>query len=257
MNEFLFIDIFTGTPDVGDHTYLVPLTIGTDTNGQINLKDFNLTYNPNPIVLNTTTIQTYLETYGTDNTDFSIPVYSLSNNITFDDLQYDYAGGNQTFSIAAHFPEFIGNVTRSIISYYSRWDYSFVPLYIDYLEFIPSTPTSSNVTPFGQVPYPTSKPILNITNYGYGDKAINLSVYLDSLSDCVNLTISTTENKTDGTLLTSSWNQLSSGTNYLEGTNISMWADYNCAYNNWTLFQPNLYFRQCPFDADFCSEDLS
>ena len=32
---------------------------------------------------------------------------------------------------------------------------------------------------------------------------------------------------------------------YLENATIFMWADFNCSFNTWNLFEPQYYFRQC------------
>ena len=85
----------------------------------------------------------------------------------------------------------IQNSTLNITLFYSDWDYAF-PNNINWLEFIPRTPTSKNVTPFGQT---ASRPILNITNYGYGGKNSTFSMNLNESYSCVNLSINTTSNK--------------------------------------------------------------
>ena len=245
---------FTGTADVGDHTYLVPLVIGTATNGQINLEKMNLTYNPNPISLDTSSIQDYLSTYGANETNFSIPIYSSGGNITFEDLRYDYAGGNKTYEITAHNNDSSVSITRNITFYYSLWDYEFIPVNINWIEFIPSSPTAKNVQPYGQN-NATGVAMLNITNYGYGGKNTNLSVYLNDTESCVNLTMSISANKSAGSIINNSWYNLT-GLSYLGSTDIYMWADYSCSYSTWRLFKPYLFFRQCCEDCS-CSEDLT
>ncbi len=244
-------------PSVGNHTYLIPLEIHSDTAGLIELSGINLTYDPNPVWLNSSLIQTFLDTYGSGSTNFSISLVadnSTANSaITIDDIIFNYAGGNKTYEVKAHNEDYTINVSRNLTYYYSRWDYNFVPSYVDYLEFIPSSPIAKNITPFGQS---FSRPILNLTNYGYGGKNINLSIYLSDTLSCVNLTMSLTQNKTDGYWINESWVELNSNISYLTTTNISMWADYDCSYTTWRLFNPSLYFRQCCDDC-FCSEDLS
>lgn len=244
------------------HTYIIPLVISSDSIGYLQVNGINLTYSPNPVVLNTSHNLTNVLGNSTNFTIFRIPMsgdnssIGLNGTVLVNDLRYDYAGGNETISITAHFGDLTGNITRKILYHYSRWDYWFVPLFVNYLEFIPITPTSTNVSPFGQSPWPSSVPILNITNLGYSANS-NLSVYLNDTSTCVNLTMSITENKTDGANISvSSWISLANNTKYLQTTNISMWADYSCTGNDWSLFQPYLYFRQCQIDVDTCSEEL-
>ena len=170
------------------------------------------------------------------------------------DVRYDYAGGNDTILVTAHNADYSISVIREIIYYFSRWGYGFTPQYISYLEFIPRSPTSKNVTPYGQS---GSTSILNITNYGYGGKVANLSIYLNDTetNQCVNLTMSLDNNKSNGYQIREYWTDLNKSLDYLESVNIWMWADYNCDYSTWRLFDPYLYFRQCANNT-ICSEDL-
>ncbi|KKM65932.1 hypothetical protein LCGC14_1486340, partial [marine sediment metagenome] len=246
-----------------EHTYKIPLNISSQTIGTITMEAINLTYSPNPVVLN---ISNLSQIFGNsiNFTTFRIPMaasnlstefYSL---VTLDDLKYDYAGGNFSINLTAyHITNHSINITREIFFYYSRWGFSFVPKFVNFLEFIPQTPSEQNVTPFGQSSWPNSKQILNITNLGYGGRDSHLSVYLNETLSCVNLTMSTTENKTGGSIINASWLNLSLNTSYLEATNIYMWADYSCSFNNFTLFQPFIFFRQCAEGINFCSEDIT
>ena len=248
---------FNSGTKIWNHTYRIPLVISSASIGLVKMDTLNLTYNPNPISLNASRIQSYLGNLSNETfINFTIPV-SYNNNteidaaILIDDLRYDYAGGNKTILVSARDITDVLNTTKQILYYYSRWDYFFVPQFVSWLEFIPSIPTSKNVTPFGQT---LDTPILNLTNYGYGGIEANLSIYLNETLGCVNLTMSLTENKTDGVIINSSWQNLT-GMSYLETVNISMWADFGCNYTNWNLFNPYLYFRQCALGA-YCSEDL-
>jgi hypothetical protein len=161
-----------------------------------------------------------------------------------------YLGGNYTVPITAHSTGYASTITRYITYYHSRWDYNFVPE-IDYLLFMPRYPTQKNVTPYGQGP---TVPILNLTNYGYGGKNTTLSVYMNDTLPCVNTTLSLTGNKSNGTLLTNSWINLTNLT-YLQTVNISLWADYNCNYSTWKIYNPYLIFRQCA-NGTICSEEV-
>ena len=234
------------------HMYQIPMRIYSASAGQLNLNVFNITYNPNPVIVNSTAIQDFLDDYGSNETNFTIPIAGAGGVVNVSDIKLDYAGGNSTVNIT--FRDVLNTLTTTkyIYPYYSRWDYMFGPLYVDFLEFIPRRPNSLNVTPYGQT---NETPILNLTNYGYGDKNANLSVYLNDTSTCVNLTISTTWNKEDGVQLNNSWNELDSAQLYLNTNNLSMWADYDCDYQNWTLFNPYLYFRQC-CDGCACSTEV-
>jgi len=233
-----------------DHLYEIPLKIYSDSTGELFINNINITYNPNPIVLNIQSIYNFiLNSIG--KIDFPIKIGSLNGNITINDLKFDYAGGNDTIEILAHNADYSINDTLNITYYYSRWDYEWVPNGVEWIYFAPNTPTSENVTPYGQT---DTVPILNITNYGYGGLDAKLSIYQDGLSECVNTTISLTPNKEDGVLLNESWVYLSD-MSYLETQDIYLWSDYLCDYSTWTLFQPQYYFRQC-VDGGACSTEI-
>ena len=256
-SAFVDSNKFAATYATLPHTYKIPISISTDSAGLIELKDLNLTYNPNPVSLNSTNILSVLED-SVNFTIFRIPMSSANYtttaaNVTIDDVRYDYAGGNQTilFTIRDIFSTL--NETFQIIYHYSRWDYSFVPLFVNYLEFIPNSPTSVDVVPYGQN---NDKSILNITNYGYDGNVADLSVYLNDTFGCINLNMSTDNNISNSNEINESWLILNEDTLYLEKTDIWMWANYSCSsWNNFTLFNPDLYFRQC-VDGGLCSTSL-
>ena len=244
---------FTSVRSEYDHLYIIPLMVYTDSIGYITLNSYNLTYNPNPIRLNETSIQNFLGN-SSGRLNFSIPVGTYFGNITFDDFRFDYAGGNDTINVTIHFPDYSYSNQTDITLWYSRWDYNFVPRFVDYLEFLPGSPTSKNVTPYGQSSNATHGAIFNLTNYGYGGRDANLSIYLNQTLPCVNLTMSLNQNKSSGFLINDSWFNIQK-LSYLETTNFWMWADYDCSYANWTLFNPFISFRQCAENST-CSEVL-
>ena len=247
-DSFTSLRIFNETKF--DHVYIIPLVVYSDSRGDVNLDIFNLTYNPNPIILNTTSIQDFLNGFeGILN--FSIPIGTYEGNITIDSIQYDYAGGNDTINITIHSPDYVGYLNQTnITNWYSRWDYSFGSGQIEYLEFLPKSPASRNVTPFGQS---QSISILNVTNYGYGGRNVNLSIFLNESLSCVNLTMSKNNNKSSGFFVNDSWKNIRN-TSYLDVINLWMWADYSCNYTAWQTFNPFIYFRQCCANCS-CSEE--
>ena len=215
---------------------------------EIFIDELNLIYDPNPIFLNTTSILSFLANlFGFG--DFPISIESIGGNITVDDIGYDYAGGNATIQVLAHNPDYSQNVTRNVTYYYSRWDYDWMPEDVEWVYFSPSSPTAKNVTPFGQT---DTVPLLNITNYGYGGKNASLSVYVNDSLECVNMTMSLTNNKDDGSVVNESWIDLTDMA-YLNTVNISLWSDFDCNYSTWRLFNPYITFRLCCDDC-ICSE---
>ncbi len=240
---------FTGFTNF-DHLFEVPLRITSSSVGELFLDDFNLTYNPNPIILNSTSIFSYLIN-SINFVDFPISIESIGGNITVDDIRYNYAGGNDTINVLAHNTDYSQNVSRNVTYYYSRWEYFWIPNGVEWIYFAPGKPDSVNVTPYGQTP---TNAILNVTNYGYGGKNATLSVFQNGTSDCVNVTMSLTNSKEDGFLLNESFIQLTN-LSYLEAADIYLWADYNCTFDTWHLYEPDYYFRQC-VDGGVCSTDL-
>ena len=242
-------------PSVGDHTYLVPLEIHSDTAGIVEVSAINLTYNPNPVILNSSLIQTFIQAF-TNFLNFSIEFgaenTTSSSGINISNIKLNYAGGNKTYEVLAHNDDYSVNLSKNITYYYSRWDYSWMPVGVSWLYFTPTSPNEKNVTPYGQT---LNTPIFNITNYGYGGKNVNLSVYVNDTLSCINTTISLTQNKSDGVIVNSSWIELDTNISYLNATNISMWSDYNCSYSNWQLFDPAFYFRAC-CDGCICAEEV-
>jgi len=184
------------------HLYKIPISIETNTTGKININDINLTYSPNPVVLNITSIQNTLDD-SINFTIFRIPIFSgnytigSNSSVTIGDVRYDYAGGAKNITITLHDAGYNINVTRNITYYYSRWDYTVTPLNIDFIEFILNSPTSKNVTPFGQT---NTVPILNISNLGYAELNANQFIYANDSLSCVNLYASTNNTKPTSSL---------------------------------------------------------
>ncbi|KKN09003.1 hypothetical protein LCGC14_1050960 [marine sediment metagenome] len=255
-SAFTSTNRFTNNSVTYPHLYKIPLSITSDSRGTLQIDAINLTYNPNPISLNTTSILNILKS-SVNLSLFRIPMASSNSSvgtnasINFNDIRYDYAGGSKNITITLHDPDYTLNVTYNITYHYSRWDYSITPDNVNDIEFIPNSPTSLNVTPFGQT---STVPILNISNLGYSRNA-DLSAKINETFGCVNLTIGTTNDKIAGAILNDSWQNLTLDTGYLQSTDIYLWGDYNCGFNNFTLFNPYFYFRQCAVGA-FCSEDI-
>jgi len=141
--------------------------------------------------------------------------------------------------------------TLNITNYYSKWNFNF-PRYVNYLEFIPKTSTSKNVTPYGQT---SNTPIFNLTTYNYGGKNMNLFIYLNETFSCVNLTASITLNKSDGFLLNNTWKDFKTNLTYLNNSKLWLWADYSCNYTYWRLWKPDIKIRGCCSDC-VCSEEI-
>jgi len=241
---------FTGSPDVGDHMWLVPLRVFSATRGLVKIDAINLTYNPNPIYLGVSYILDSLKELVNEDI-LNISVGSINGTINFTGLQYDYLGGNKTYKIVAHSNDGIMNDSINLTYYFSRWDYEWIPENVEWIYFQPKSPDSKNVTPYGQ---DNETPLINFTNLGYGGKNATLSALINSTLDCVNTTLSLTNNKSDGIILNSSFQDISN-LSYLETVNFSFWADYDCSYSQYYLYQPHLYLRLCANDT-VCSTEV-
>ena len=243
-------EAFTSLKTAYDHLYSIPLRISTDSAGLIQITNINLTYDPNPVMLNITSIQDYLIN-SNGSVNFSIPLGSVGGSINISDIRYDYAGGNSSINITIHTADYSYVNQTNVTFWYSKWDYGIVPKLIQYLEFLPKTPTDKNVSASGQS---NLTAILNLTNQGYGGMNVSLSASINDTFSCVNLTISNTSNKLGGFILNETWKNIT-GTGYLETQNLWLWADYECSYSSWNLFNPSLYFRHCCVDC-ICAEDI-
>jgi hypothetical protein len=232
------------------HLSEIPLSVYSETPGEIYIENINLTYDPNPVSLNVDSILNFL-TNSTNFTNVPIDVDSKVGNITFDDFKYDYAGGNDTIKVVAHSSDYLINVTSYLQYFYSRWDYSWVPEGVEWIYFAPISPTAQNVTPYGQT---SDVQIIDITNYGYSDVNATLSIYVNGSNPCVNTTLSLDNVKSNGTIINESWTELAN-LSYLETTPIFLWSDYNCSYDNWYLYEPQYIFRQC-VNNGVCSEKI-
>ena len=228
----VFVNYLDACTADSDGYCLVPFYV-TSNAGLINITDMQIKYvfDQNPLILNLDAINSFFENSDGE-ADLPIRFQALSNGtLTISDIRYDYAGGNDTISVlvfnATDGEDRTVNETLNLTIYSSNWNYAF-PSYISWLEFIPGLPTAKNVTPFGQT---SSKPMLNITNYGYGGMESNFSVSLNETHSCVNLTMSTTNEKSSGFMLNATWRDYFSDFSYLDSQGLWMLAVYSCNYS--------------------------
>lgn len=236
----------------------VPVTIYSNKGGYLTLDNINVNYNVsfNPFVMNASIIGSYLNiTSGFVN----LPIKFSSDTagiLEVSDLKYDYVGGNKSYWIRAHTADYATNTTYNLTYYYSDWDYA-LPSNIQYLEFIPNSPTSKNVSPYGQ--RDNSNPIINITTTNYGG-LMNLSIYLNESQNnsCVNLSYAFKNITGKIALINQTYQNLTNNTvGYFGNVPLYLYADYGCSYNTWALWYPEIFFRGCCKDCDICSAELS
>lgn len=241
---------FTNLRYIAQNMALFPIAIYSTTVGELNLTNMQYSYDPNPIRINVTNIIEKLKSlinFGKIN----ISVNATNGTINFTDLKQDYAGGNFTYEVLAHNSDYTINESLNVTYHYSRWDYEFVSANVNWIYFSPPSPVEQNITPYGQ---DDSTPILNLTNLGYGGLNATLSIYENSSLECVNTTISLSNNKSLGFQLNESWVELTN-MSYLETVDIYLFADYNCNYTTWRTFEPYYYFRMC-VEGGSCSISL-
>jgi hypothetical protein len=229
------------------HLYFIPLKISSDTAGTIQISNVNFTYSPNPISLNTSAIQNYLNALNS-NTYFNMSIpFSFMNATTgtstlnFSRLNQDYVGGNKSYQFTVSSPWLTGNITNSIIYYRS----SFVKLlpysWTDYIFFLPKTNSSKNVSAYGQT---NVMPLYRINMTGYGGKDANVSIRLNQSFSCLNITWNNNSFKPNGNLLNTSYTEIKSQAKYLENLSIWLWADLSqCNASDQRILNPNLQVR--------------
>lgn len=247
-NEYL---LTCSENDNGDCS--MPIYFNSDSAGimRITAIDFVYNFDPNPILLDLELLRGFVNN-SINETDIPITIENdLNGTLEIGNISFDYLGGNKSYNVTAHTIDYSSNLTFKIDYYYSAWNYV-LPNNIYWLEFIPQTPTSVNVTPFGQT---NSRPILNFTSYSYNNINSNFSLYLNEQHFCVDLTIGVTSNKSEGFTNISKWMELFE-LNYLNTSGIWMWADYDCSFSQWTLWQPNISFRACCDTCIVCSEEV-
>lgn len=232
----------TCVPD-GSGQCNVPVYISASPGGRINLTNISVSYPTaiNPLQLNLSLVRQYLNS-SSGVTNIPITIRSTSNGTTqIYGLVYTYAGGNETYQATIHDYTYGSTQTKFINISFSDWNYK-LPQLLQYLEFIPGSSNSKNVTPYGQT---AIAPILNITNQAYANQW-NFSMMANESHACVNITVSTSYNKSLGQLLTANvWRNLYTNNTYPNQTGVWMWADLGCNYSSWSSWNPNYYFKAC------------
>ena len=235
----------------------VPIFIYSSTIGNITLDSIQINYtiDYNPIIINKTILENYLSTQ--DNIS-AIPIVIIkSDEVTGDTIQfdltlYDHVGGNETIDVLFHNDDYTSNLTRTINYYHSGWNFT-LPNNIDFLEFIPRTPTTQDVPAYGQT---SISPIINITMRNYGNDTADFYIIVNETLDCTDVYVNNNSNISNSTQLQSDWINTESNLAESGNTKIWLWTDYNCSFTNWLLFNPSISLRACCSNCDICDEDL-
>jgi len=211
----------------------IPLVVGSNSAGIIQLSAVNITYNIyfNPITLNTTYLQNFLDNSSYGYVDIPIRIEANQGNVTAKAINSSYNGtgalnvtafyaGNATYSASSD--------TQYVTNYYSRFTNKLPYTFTSQVIFLPKTNSSQNVTPFAQT---STTPIFNVTWKNYGVNA-SLAIRINqTINSCLNFTASNTSSKNNGFLLNTSYQRIfnNSMMNSTNTTNIWLWADLtNC-----------------------------
>jgi hypothetical protein len=239
------------TPDSNGYCY-APIYVYSESGGIIQASDLNVSLQAsnivNPIQINASILQNYLN-HSINTTYIPIIIQSLENGtIQLNDIKYNYRGGNKTYTVLSHNTTYGNNQSYNITYFYSDWQ-KVLPRGVSYVEFIPSSPTAKNVTPYKQT---GSIPIYNFTYTGYSNNMSNFTVKLNETYSCINWSINTANNKTSAILLNTTEQILMTNKPYLYNTGIWMWADYACNASSYIVRSPLLTMKACGVNEQIC-----
>lgn len=154
----------------------IPLNFYFPTAGRVQLSDFNITHNPNPISITTSEV----EDFNPINLTFGIN----TGIVQIDDIDLLFKGSKNLTILAYKADDKTFNDTQILQVKYSKFNYS-LPTDFDYWEILAYGTTKYNITPEGQT---DSQPIWNITSQAYDD-SLDLYVWVnESLDSCTNIT---------------------------------------------------------------------
>lgn len=221
----------------------VSIVFYTPFGGSFNYTALNFSGTYKPLSINTSAIRRYLD-INASTTNISVPIRVNATawgtfNMTNISIPFD---GRITYNVTARNGS--SSVSYMMDIFYSNWTYA-MPTNYNFIEFIPATPLSKNVTPSGQT---SSRPMLNIT---YGNLSMNASFFFmlndtAGITACINTTVSNSSAKTNGLNMTSgTWYEFADNKNSTYNFGLWFWADYNCNYTTWKMWQPEFYFRSC------------
>lgn len=228
------------------HTYLIPLSITSRERGTMQISNINITYNPNPVILNYSRIQSILDN-STNFTTFRIP-FSASNStalaatINLTGLRYDYIGGNKSYIFTVHSLTLTNNITNSLTYYASTFNRALSYSWTDYIFFLPKTNSSKNVSAYGQT---TTIPLMSINTTNYGGRNMNLSLNVNQTYSCLTLSWNNISTKpSSGNIVNTTFQQIAGGLGYLNKKNLWLWADLNnCNASENSMLSPNLNIK--------------
>ena len=220
----------------------IPIIIFSNTPGILEVDDIQFKVNISELSVD----KTFFEDDITDNPSNITFVFNAESGIlNLTGFSFPYIGnGIKQLRIE----EGANTETTNITIRYSPYDL-YMP--VDFLEFMPSRPTSKRVQPYGQN---VATPIFNFTaNQGIDN--MSLTMLVDGELACVDMFYGISGNVSEALPITSyTWNNLFNDkpTGYMQP--VWLWLNLSCSFNQWTLFNPDFHFRGCAMGAK-CSEE--
>ena len=214
-----------------------PVFLSSDTAGILQISNLNDTQDVSRIYLN--------NTYSETNNNTLLSFNSTQGAINVTDIQFDYVfDGNITFTI--------GTLSYTFQLFYSKFLES-LPSGVTNIAFYPWSIKATNVVPLRQS---NSIPTLNITMENLVSPA-NWSINLNETYDCINITVSGTNSKSDGYLMdNTSWYSIFTNKVYGESMGVWFWADYGCPSKGaWKKWSPQFSYRGCEVES-ICDKDI-
>ena len=178
----------------------IPLYLSEDDPGailQIDDIEINFTNEFNPFNLSISLIQTFLDNIGSGYTDVPFDIEADKGKVEISGINCSFLG-TAKYNITAHSNSDFDH--HNLSSIYSGLDLIFPPG-LSWFEFLPTSNSSKNVTPYGQS---YNIPIFNHSSLAY-DKAMKISIFWnttnETILDCANITLDF-DNTKDGILIT-------------------------------------------------------
>ena len=150
----------------------IPITVIAGSGGILEISNFNLTENINPVRLNVTPLQ--------DLSEITLSPTYTGGTVLFDDLAFDFRG-SKNITVYAHNDDYTISLNRTIFVKYSPFNLSFINT-VDYFDVIYSSRNQSNVEPEGQN---SSHGIFQITSLAYDGNTSIFAKYNASPHVCL------------------------------------------------------------------------
>jgi len=229
-----------------EQTCYIPISLSFGTAGNVQITEFNLTHNPNPINITSSLV----EPFNLINLTFTY----TDGLIQASNLILDYLGSKNITFLAHYWNDTSFNDSQIMQVKYSKFNVS-LPNNTEYWEVFPKSNTQQNVTPYSQN---NETPIWNVTSLAY-DTPFDVYVKTnETLNSCLNITF--TNSSVKGSLKLNTTSQLiGNDTIPLTGSfDVWNWVDLNNCSNRFEI--PYFYWAaictDCVLTEDFDETNL-